>query len=253
MTVIQEMLHGDCLREMKKYANKSFEVVVTSPPYNIGMSYNTYDDRRLDYNEWTIAWLTEAMRVSKRGIILNLDASPSRQTELYSVMGAISSRFHIQNTIVWTKSVTVDGRTHGHFKPVGGTRYVNHTHEMIFHVVEKGQLVDVDRLAVGVPFTDKSNIARFKGNKSSDLRCGGSTWHVPYPTRKERLQHPASFPIELATKMILYAGGVGPVLDPFGGSGTTLMAARALNRSAVGIEIDHVYAEMFEKQDVVQK
>ena len=58
-------------------------------------------------------------------------------------------------------------------------RYLNHTHEHVFHFTKEGA-VPLDRLAVGVPFKDKSNIARW--GHARDRRCAGDVWFIPYET-----------------------------------------------------------------------
>ena len=227
---------GDCVDLLQRFDDGFFEVCVTSPPYNIGMNYAGFSDKREDYDEWTLRWLSEAVRVSRRGVLLNIGGSPSGQTALYRTLGAIASRFTIQNSIVWAKSMVVDGVSRGHVKPINSGKYLNVGHELILHVVKTP--VEVDKLAVGVPYADKSNIARFGAEGRPDLRCAGSIWYVPYPTRQKELAHPASFPLALAARAIAYAGGSAPVLDPFMGSGTTLQAARDAGRSSHGIDID---------------
>lgn len=233
------IVEGDAIETMRGYDDKAFEVVVTSPPYNIGIGYDRTCDNRADYEDWTLAWLEQAVRVSRRGVLLNIDTKASEQARLYRLLGKIASRFDIQNSIVWAKSVHVAGVTRGHVKPLNSKRYLNSAHELVLHVVE--EKTDVDRLAIGVPYADKSNIARFGAEGRPDLRCGGSVWFVPYETKNRRDAHPAAFPVELARKMILYAGGDGPVLDPFVGSGTTLVAAQRLGRPATGIDLSSDY------------
>jgi site-specific DNA-methyltransferase (adenine-specific) len=157
-----------------------------------------------------------------------------------------AERFVLQNHIIWVKSVAIAGRTHGHFKPINSKRYLNHTWEHLLHLTKAGE-TPVDRLAVGVPFQDKSNIRRF--GHEEDLRCAGNVWFVPYDTiqdrQRERGSHPATFPVELARRCLrLHGAGEGAlVLDPFLGTGTTLVAARALGITGVGIESDASYAE----------
>lgn len=240
------LILGDAVSVMKSMEEKSFEVVVTSPPYNIGMEYGVSKDDIPNYDDWTIAWLTEALRVCKRGVMLNIATKASEHSRLYRTLGKIASLWTIQNTFVWAKSVHVEGRTVGHLKPVNSSRYVNQTHELILHVVE--ETVEVDRLAVGVPYSDKSNVVRFGERGRPDLRCNGSVWFVPYETRQKTLQHPASYPVELARRMIQYAGGNGPVLDPFVGSGSTILAGKMLGREVVGIDLNPEYLTLSESR-----
>jgi site-specific DNA-methyltransferase (adenine-specific) len=98
---------------------------------------------------------------------------------------------------------------------------------------------------MGVPYKDKSNIARFKGIKE-DKRCRGNVWFIPYPTTHGAKDHPASFPIDLPLWCIQLAGTTGTVLDPFAGSGTTLLAASQLGLDSIGIDISPGYKAIWE-------
>jgi site-specific DNA-methyltransferase (adenine-specific) len=157
---------------------------------------------------------------------------------------AMGEAFVLQNHIVWVKSLSIGDDTVGHFKPINSARFLNHNHEAIFHFTKTGR-VPVDRLAVGVPFKDKSNIARW--GHPRDRRCGGNVWFIPYETVKSRAQkfdHPAGFPVELPLRCIQLHGAEAPqVLDPFLGAGTTLVAAQKLGAAGIGFEVDLDYAE----------
>ena len=121
---------------------------------------------------------------------------------------------------------------------------MHHNHEHIFHLT-KTNTVELDRLSIGIPFQDKSNIAR-RGHER-DLRCRGNTWFIPYTTVKSKAQkfnHPGTFPVELPLWCIYLHGKQSPsVLDPFMGTGTTLVAARLAKANATGIDIDPGYIE----------
>ncbi len=114
----------------------------------------------------------------------------------------------------------------------------------MFHLTQTGS-VPLDRLAVGVPFSDKSNIAR-RGH-AQDKRCRGDTWFIPYQTvqsRAEKFHHPGTFPLDLPRWCIRLHGKPGAaVLDPFAGAGTTLLAALAEGADGIGIEIDPAYVD----------
>ena len=101
----------------------------------------------------------------------------------------------------------------------------------------------LDRLAIGVPYKDKSNIAR-RGH-SRDLRCRGNTWFIPYETvqnRAAKFNHPGTFPVDLPRWCIrLHGKHPAVVLDPFMGTGTTLVAADREAARGIGIDIDPSY------------
>ncbi len=237
---------GDCLQVLPTLDAGTVDVVVTSPPYNIGLPYGAYDDRRseADYLDFLDRVADEVARVMRpdASFFLNVSGS-SRQPWLpFELAVRLRRVFHLQNHIVWVKSITTGADTTGHFKPIGGERFLHHNQEHIFHLTLDGR-VKLDRLAIGVPFQDKSNIRR-RGH-AQDLRCRGDTWFVPYRTvhnRAGKFHHPGTFPVDLPRWCIrLHGVADAVVLDPFAGTGTTLVAAELEHARAIGIELDPVY------------
>jgi site-specific DNA-methyltransferase (adenine-specific) len=244
----QRVVQADCLSGLAALAPESIDVCVTSPPYNIGVAYRSYQDRmpRQDYLDWLGEVGGAICRVLKPAgsFFLNVGSTGSDPWIATDAARAMGEAFVLQNHIVWVKSLSIGDDTVGHFKPITSTRFLNHNHEAIFHFTKTGR-VPVDRLAVGVPFKDKSNIARW--GHTRDRRCGGNVWFMPYETvksRAEKFDHPAGFPVELPLRCIQLHGVAAPqVLDPFLGAGTTLVAAEKLGATGIGFEIDMDYAE----------
>lgn len=247
--------HGDCLIELPKIADDSVDVVVTSPPYNLGISYSGYDDDqpRHAYLEWCSRWAAELRRVLKENgsFFLNIGAAPANPLLPHELVLQLQPLFRLQNTIHWIKSITVQPRlghelSVGHFKPIQSKRYLTDCHEYVFHLTKSGD-VPIDRLGVGVLYADKSNIARWGHTGGRDRRCRGNNWFVPYETIRSRAgqrPHPATFPTQLAT-MCLKLHGLRPgltVLDPFLGIGHSATAARECGvHRFIGFEIDAAY------------
>ncbi|SEC07772.1 site-specific DNA-methyltransferase (adenine-specific) [Rhizobiales bacterium GAS191] len=243
-----EIILGDCREELAAIAPESVDVVVTSPPYNIGLDYRSYDDRkpRDAYLAFLAGIAAEIERLLKPGgsFFLNVGGTNADPWISLDVANAMRPRFVLQNHIVWVKSLSIGDDTVGHFKPIAGRRFLHHNHEAIFHFTKSGR-VGLDRLAVGVPFKDKSNIARF--GHARDRRCAGNVWFIPYRTVKSKAQkfnHPAGFPVELPERCIkLHGVQDAVILDPFLGSGSTLVAAEQCGCRGIGIEIDPHYVE----------
>lgn len=232
------LLEQDCVLGMSQLAERSVDVIVTSPPYNLGVDYGKYKDRLSadEYLEWTKTWIEAASRVLRDdgSLFLNLGASPSNPLLPFQVVVEVAKQLRLQNTFHWIKSISVETTkgevvSAGHFKPINSNRFVTDCHEYIFHFTKSGN-VELDRLSIGVPYKDKSNIGRWKHTNGADKRCRGNTWFIPYKTirrRKDERPHPATFPVQLASNCILLhgAGKHSTVVDPFVGLGSSAVAA----------------------------
>lgn len=243
------VITGDCLDVMAAMEPESIDAVVTSPPYNLNLAYASYQDSKTDADY--LDWLCEVGAALRRvlrpdgSVFLNLSGSPSRPWLPFEAIVRLRPLFHMQNHITWVKSIAVGGGSAGHYKPVGGARFLHHTHEHLFHLTLTGR-VPLDRLAIGVPFQDKSNIAR-RGH-ARDLRCRGNTWFIPYATvrsKSQKFNHPGAFPVELPLWCLHLTGLPSPVvLDPFAGTGSTLVAAGWAGGRGIGIEVDAGYVDV---------
>lgn len=243
----------------QRLAPGSVDVIVTSPPYNLGVRYGAFDDTmpRERYLDWLGEWAAAAREVldDAGSLFLNVGAKPSDPGVPFQVLAVMQQHFRLQNVIHWVKSIAIakadvgdyDGITRdvavGHFKPINSPRYVNDCHEYVFHLTKRGD-VPLDRLAIGVAYQDKSNVARW--SKRRDVRCRGNTWFVPYRTIKDRARqrpHPASFPPRLAEMCVRLHGLARAllVLDPFLGIGSSALACAGLGVDFIGFEIDREY------------
>ena len=226
------------------------DLVVTSPPYNLGVRYRKYSDRldRQSYLNWCATWATGIRRILKPtgSFFLNIGSAPSNPMLPHEIVFQLRDLFVLQNTIHWIKSIAIDNRTFGHFKPISSKRFLNDCQEYIFHFTKTGR-VEIDRLALGVPYQDKSNIARWSHTRGRDSRCRGNTWFIPYQTIQSRAKerpHPATFPVQLAEWCIkLHAAPhVRTMLDPFLGIGNSAIAAQKCGaKKFIGFEIDDTY------------
>jgi site-specific DNA-methyltransferase (adenine-specific) len=241
-----ELICADCRDWLTARGNETIDIVVTSPPYNLDVAYGAYNDRRqeAEYLDWLVEIAALLRRVLRAdgSLFLNITGSHKRPWLPFELIVRLRPLFALQNHIVWVKSVALPEGAVGHYKPVGGARFLHHQHEHVFHLTGSGD-VKLDRLAIGVAFKDKSNIAR-RGH-AADLRCRGNTWFIPYETvqsKAGKFRHPGTFPVMLPQWCIRLCGKTAPVvLDPFVGTGSTMVAAQREGARGIGIDIDPAY------------
>lgn len=251
---------GDCLEVMSALPAESVDVVVTSPPYNLGIRYRSYADRlpRERYLHWTGAWIGAAARwlAPAGSLFLNVGAKPTDPWTALDIAQAARPHLQLQNTLHWIKSIAIDcdaaganaglerDLALGHYKPINSPRFVNDCHEFIFQFTPSGR-VELDRLALGVPYQDSSNVTRWQA-AGGGTRCRGNTWFMPYDTIQSRDKdrpHPATFPTRLPEYCLRLHGldRIKTVADPFLGLGSTAVACATVGVDFIGIELDEGY------------
>ncbi len=252
--------HGDCLDVLPLMPQGSVTTVVTSPPYNLGIPYRTYQDSLSgeDYLVWTEAWVRSAARTltPDGSLFLNVGSKPTRPWIALDVAQAVRPHLHLQNIIHWVKSIVIERDAAGisaglkrdlavgHYKPINSRRFLNDCQEFVFHFTPAGRTL-LDRRSIGVKYQDSSNVARWKA-AAGGRRCRGNVWFIPYETIQNRDQdrpHPATFPPKLP-EYCLRVHGIARsrlVLDPFLGLGSTAIACARLGVDFVGIELDKDY------------
>jgi site-specific DNA-methyltransferase (adenine-specific) len=255
---------ADCLavfKDLEDLEPQSVDVIVTSPPYNLGVAYHRYEDSLsgADYLAWTHRWIAAAARVLRPdgSLFLNVGAKPSDPWTALDVAQAARSHLRLQNIIHWIKSIAIErslagagaGLTRdlavGHYKPINSDRYLNDCHEFVFHLTRDGATA-LDRLALGVPYQDQSNVTRWRA-AADGVRCRGNTWFIPYETiqRRDRDRpHPATFPSKLPEQCLRLHGlkRIRRVMDPFNGLGGTAVACARLGvPEFIGADIDETY------------
>lgn len=257
----------DCVKGLADIKPGKLDVVVTSPPYNLGIDYDCegYDDAmpRSQYLDWIVdvGYAVHTALSDQGSFFVNIGSKPTDPMIPFEVLMTLIRMFKLQNTFHWVKSVSIETdkgiQSHGHYKPINSPRFVNDCHEYIFHLTKTGE-VPVDRLAIGVPYADETNIKRW-GTKSK-VRCRGNNWYIPYETiqsREDDRPHPATFPVELP-EMCFRLHGLDRIkwaCDPFVGIGSSAIAASRVNiPNFVGMDLSPNYCrraqDMLEEADV---
>ena len=225
----------DCVEGMKQLPEKCIDLVVTSPPYNLGMDYgDCHDDSLsyLDYLEWMKEVMSELKRVLKDDGRLCLNhyfstkMGDERTTPLMDI-NYIATRelgFKHHTVTFWTDSTLSKNTAWGSYKSASSP-YISSPYEGILILYKKHW----KKITKGEDTVDKDTFV--KG-------CSGA-WNFSPTTDND---HPCPFPVELplcCIHLLSFKGDI--VLDPFLGSGTTLLACRMSGRNGVGFELNSDY------------
>lgn len=236
---------GDCLERMRSLQDGAFDLVVTSPPYNIGKAYEA--PLALEsYLAWCADWIREVYRVSadEGSFWLNLGyLSVDGKAKAIPIPYLLWDRipFFLLQEIVWHYGAGVAARQT--FSP--------RNEKFLWYV--KNQ----DRYTFNLDAVRDPDVKYPNQKKNGKLKCNplgknpGDVWIVPKVTSgagrssAERTDHPAQFPVAVIERIILASSNAGDlVLDPFMGSGSTAEACLKLGRPVIGFEISPEYVDL---------
>ena len=244
--LINKIINGDSLKELKKIPNESFDLIFADPPYNLQLKKELIrpDASKVDavndqwdkfenfksYDEFTTKWLFECKRILKKDGTIWVIGSYHNIFRVGSKIQDLG--FWILNDVIWNKNNPMPN-----FK---GTRFTN-AHETII-------------------WAAKSEKSKYTFNYQS-LKCLNddlqmrSTWNLPICNGNERLKnngkkvHSTQKPESLLHRIILASSNKNDlVLDPFLGSGTTAVVSKKLGRNYLGIEKEKKYFEAASKR-----
>jgi DNA modification methylase len=244
--MINSVIKGDCIEELKKIKDNSVDLIFSDPPYNLQISKELFrpNQTRVDgvndewdkfnsfkeYDEFSFKWLKEAKRVLKDNGVIWVIGTYHNIFRIGKIMQDLG--FWILNDIVWIKTNPMPN-----FR---GVRFNNAHETLILATKDKDAKYTFNYKAMKIFNDDKQ------------MR---SDWYIPICSGKERIYidgkkaHSTQKPEALLYRVILSTSKVGDlVLDPFAGSGTTLAVAKKLRRNYIGIEKEEKYIKIIEER-----
>ncbi len=236
---------GDAIEFLKSIPDETFQLIITSPPYNIGKEYEKKVDLQEYINQQTII-INECVRTLRatgsicwqtgnfveNGSIIPLDIM------IYPIFEKLGLK--LRNRIIW------------HFEHgLHSTKRLSGRYETVLWFSKTDNYVfNLDPIRIPQKYPNKKhfkgpNIGKLSGNPLG--KNPGDVWNIPNVKNNhiEKLDHPCQFPVELIERFVLSLTNEGDwVFDPYLGTGTTIVAALRHQRKGAGSEIMQKYVDI---------
>ncbi len=233
------LIFNDDILKTTSIPENSVDLIITSPPYNVDIHYNSHADNLTydDYLEFTQKWIKKCFDLAKSEgrFLLNipLDKNKGGQksvgADITKIAKDIGWKYH--STIIWNEGNISRRTAWGSFMSASAP-----------YVIAPVELILV---------LYKDSWKKTGGSRKNDITkkefmdWTNGVWTFNGQSKKGAGGHPAPFPIELPRRCIKLFSFIGDtILDPFLGSGSTLIASYLHNRKGIGVDIDKGYCDI---------
>ena len=240
---------GNCLELLKQIPDASIQLIVTSPPYNLGKEYEKKLQLKAYLEEQAVVIEECARTLSPKGSIcwqvgnyVNNGSIIPLDTVLYPIFSGLG--LTMRNRIIW------------HFEHGlhCSKRFSGRYETLLWFTKSADYIFNLDPVRVPQKYPGKKY---FKGPNAGKFSCNpkgknpSDVWVIPNVKNNhvEKTEHPCQYPVELVERLVLSMTDPGDwVLDPFLGTGSTIIAAVRHGRKGAGAEIVDKYVEIAEKR-----
>lgn len=243
-----KIICGDAFQILKKLPENSFDLLFADPPYNLTKNFgeNSFKQTSLDeYETWLESWLAICAKLLKKTASVYI-CGDWRSSAAIQCVGM--KYFTLRNRITWERE---KGRG-------AKANWKNASEDIWFFTVSDDFTFNLDsvkiRRKVLAPYTENGKPKDWEKSTDGNFRVThpSNLWTdltVPFWSMPENTEHPTQKPEKLLAKIILASTNENDlILDPFAGSGTTLVTAKKLSRIFCGIEQDKTYCLLTQKR-----
>lgn len=245
---VNNIYNMDCIKGMKLMPDNTIDLIITSPPYNVGVQYDSYNDllSKKEYFKFMEQWLNEGFRILKNdgrlAINLPFEINMKKQNkgrvflmgEIWNIMQQIGYNWAGMALLKEKAPHRVKHSAWGSFNSPSAPYIYNPTEGVIIAYKKQWK-----KEYKGISYFNKSNQQEFIN------LCSG-IWDYSADTKPQTIAtYSLDFPLKIL-KILSWENDI--VLDPFIGSGTTAVACKKLKRKYIGFEISKKYYEIAEKR-----
>ena len=239
---MSEVIHGNCLEVLPKLGK--FDFIFADPPFNIGRDYDNYSDNIFDYENWCREWIELCWLHLKPNGILCLHGNDNLAEIFLCNARRLNFAAHRIEWILW----------HYRFGQCTRTRFIDAKCHCLVYAKDTPYTWNPDAVLVPSDRAEVYGDTRVNDTERGGQRLPGTVWGVPSDggcwgrvqgnNGERRPLHNNQLPENYLKRLILaYTDEGDTVLDPFGGSGTTITVAHHLSRVGTTIELSNLYCQ----------